>query len=135
MGEGKTAADVILEMIESADAPAADAADLAAEASEVAVSMATTTWEVAEARIAAVSRSLGWYLFGLDVGEEAACSPDTITDDTLEAPAFTLLDTADTTWDTEVGSGVGTGTRTGDMGERVTPVGIDAAAGITMEVT
>lgn len=122
MGEGKTAADVILEMIESADAPAADAADLAAEAGE-------------EEPIAAVSRSLGWYLFGLDVGEEAACSPDAITDDMLEAPAFTLLDTADTTCDTEAWSGVGTGTRTGDMGERVIPVGIDAAAGIKMEVT
>lgn len=50
------------------------------------------------------------------------CVPDAITDDTLEAPAPTLFET-------------GTGTRTGDMGERVIPVGIDAAAGITIEVT
>lgn len=53
--------------------------------------------------------------------------PDAITDDTLEAPASTLFDTADTT--------VGTGTRTGDIGDRVIPVGIDAAAGIKIEVT
>lgn len=62
MGEGKTAPDVMLEMIESAEAPAADATDLAAEATEVAVSTSTATSEVTEERIAAVSGSLGWYL-------------------------------------------------------------------------
>lgn len=62
MGEGKTAPDVMLEMIESAEAPSADATDLAAEATEVAVSTTTATAEVTTECIAAVSRSLGKYL-------------------------------------------------------------------------
>lgn len=61
-GEGSTPSDVMLSMIEWTEDPSADATDLAAEASEVAVSTTTAIWEVAEARMAAVSRSLGWHL-------------------------------------------------------------------------
>lgn len=64
----------------------------------------------------------------MDIRAEQIYLPDATTDDTLDTPAFTPFDTADAAW-------VGTGTRTGDIGERVIPVGIDAAAGITMEVT
>lgn len=61
MGEGKTAADVTLTMIELAEAPSADATDPAAEATEVAVSINTATLEVIAERTVAVSTSLGWY--------------------------------------------------------------------------
>lgn len=59
IGEGKTAPDEMLAMTEPAEFSAADATDLAAEATEVAESITTATLEVTEARISAVSRSLG----------------------------------------------------------------------------
>ena len=71
---------------------------------------------------------------GLNFREEQICLPDATTDVMLDASASTPFDAADTSWDTEAAR-VGSGTRTGEIGERVIPKGIEAAAGITMEVT
>ena len=66
------------------------------------------------------------------------CLLDATADNLLEASASKLpLGPTEFTWDTISASavGTGTGTRTGDMGAIVAPEGIDAAAGITIEVT
>lgn len=64
------------------------------------------------------------------------CLLDATADSLLKASASKLpLGPTELPWDTTDASSVGTGTRTGDMGARVIPVGMDAAAGIKIEVT